>query len=146
MKRVYFDRHDQSKNATLARVWSPDADNLALHALERRWLHNRSNTSCIPAGVYALVPWTSPNFGAVWAFVGGTVTPIKEDCPKDAGRWGNLVHAANYWRQLKGCAALGLNPGEKDGDLCVWNSKPALARFREVMGYEPLVAYVRWSV
>jgi len=44
------------------------------------------------------------------------------------------------WIVRKGLA------GEKDGDLCVWSSRKACSQFREIMGYEPLVAYVRWVV
>ena len=146
MKRVFFDRSGSSRNATLSRVHSPDADDLSLTGLERSWLSNRSDVSCIPAGVYALLPWASPRYGEVWAFCGGSVTPMAEDSPAHAGRWGCLVHPANYWEQLQGCLALGKSTGEKEGDLCVWSSRRACDEFREIMGYEPLVAYVRWVV
>jgi len=142
-KRVYFDRCEQTENATLSKIWSPDED-LELFGLERRWLGNRSNASCFPPGAYALMPWVSPTYGDVWAFCGGSVTPFREDTPDgDVGRWGCLMHGANYWDQLQGCVAPGMNRGEKDGDVCVWSSKNALKLFEETMGRQPLVAYVR---
>ena len=146
MKRVHFDRMDQSDNAILSRIWSPDVPELDLWAIERQWNHNRSDISCVPAGVYGLVPWTSGSFGEVYTLVGGSVTPIKADSPKHAGRWGNHLHPANYWHQLLGCVAPGMRRGEAEGDLCVWSSKAALADFRRKMGYEPLVAYIAWKV
>lgn len=144
MKRVYIERDAISDNAVVSTVSSPDEPEINLHGLERSWLHNRSNISCIPDGVYALLPWTSPKYGEVFSFCGGSVTPFSEDVPDHAGRWGNLIHPANYWNQLQGCLALGMKRGEKDGDLCVWSSKQACGIFRDVMGYEPLAAYVSW--
>jgi hypothetical protein len=146
MKRIYVDRFRQSDNATLSKISSPDDDDLTLYGLERRWLHNRSDVSCIPAGVYCLVPWTSPAHGDVWALVGGTVTPFVDDCPADAGRWGNLFHSANYWSQLQGCLAPGLDEGSKDGECCVWSSRKAMTRLRGFLGDESAVVYVRWKI
>ena len=147
-KKVFFDRAKTGPNSTLSAIWSPDEDELELFGLERAWLHDRSDTSCIAAGVYAMLPWTSPTFGEVWAFVGGSVTPFKDGVPENAGRWGNLLHAANRWTDLNGCVAPGFTWGRQDGgDLWVPPpSKKALQAFRDIMGYEPLVAYVRWRV
>ena len=146
MKRVFFDRTQASKNAVISNVYSPDVKDLKLFGLERSWVHNRSNISCIPTGVYTLLPWDSPRYGHVWAFCGGTVTPFSNDSPSYAGRWGCLIHPANYWNQLEGCLALGQNTGEKNNDLCVWSSRKACDDFQELLGYEPLVAYIRWVV
>jgi len=146
MKRVFFKRIEQSANAILSTISSPDVPELSLFALERQWNHNRSDISCIPAGVYGLLPWKSAGHGEVYTFVGGTVTPIQADSPAHAGRWGNHMHPANYWHHLLGCVAPGMRRGEKDGDLCVWSSKDALEDFKKKMGYEPLVAYVSWEV
>ena len=145
MKRIYIERDAASENAILSSISSPDEPGLRLSGLERGWRHNRSNISCIPDGVYALLPWTSPKYGEVYTFCGGTVTPVQEDVPNHAGRWGNLIHPANYWNQLEGCLALGMTRGENDGDLCVWSSKQACGVFRETMGYEPMIAYVSWK-
>jgi hypothetical protein len=146
MKRVFFKRIEQSENAILSTISSPDEPELDLYALERQWNHNRSDISCVPAGVYGLLPWKSAGFGEVYTFVGGTVTPHKADVPAHAGRWGNHLHVANYWSDLLGCVAPGMRRGEKDGDLCVWSSRDALKVFRDIMGYAPLVAYISWEV
>jgi hypothetical protein len=152
MKRLFVDRYRESQNATLSKIWSPDDGELELYGLERKWLHNRSDVSCVPDGAYALVPWESPNHGSVWALVGGTVTPFKDDCPNDAGRWGNLFHSANYWHQLNGCLAPGMSSGygsegQIENELCVWNSRDAMKRLREFMGREgTAVVYIRWRL
>lgn len=130
----------------MSAIHSPDVADLEIFGLERAWLADRSNVSCIPAGVYSLIPWESPAHGAVWAFVGGSVTPFKDDVPTRAGRWGCLIHPANYPRQLNGCLAPGMRRGEQDGELAVWSSRDALGTFNRLMGYEPLVAYVNWKV
>jgi len=142
MKRLYIDRIDNSASATLSRIWSPDAL-FKLFGLERRWLHNRSNVSCIPPGVYAIVEWKSPHFGDVWTFVGGTVTPFATDVPRNAGRHNNHIHGGNYWTDLEGCLAPGLRRGVKDGELCVWSSQDALTVLKDALGPPPHVAYVR---
>ena len=147
MKRVFFDRFGERPNSTISQIWSPDQPGLKLFALERAWMHNRSNISCIPAGVYVLTPWESPRFGEVYTFIGGSVTPFDRDVPKLAGRWGNHLHAANSWDDLNGCAAPGFKYEERSGDYYIPPpSKQALSTFREKMGYEPMVAYVRWVV
>ena len=150
MKRIKINREQAGPNSTISRISSPAEPGLALYGRERAWLHDRSNVSCIPAGVYTLVPWTSPRFGDVWSFVGGSVTPFSEDSPTSAGRWGCLMHAANRWGDLNGCLAPGRIWGKDQnspGDF--WlppPSKAALNEFTTIMGYEALVAYVQWNV
>lgn len=125
MIRIYQDRIEQSEDACLSRIHSDDVD-LDIFGLERRWQGNRSNISCIPAGVYTLVPWASPKFGNVLAYVGGTVSPYQDDVPEHAGRWGCLVHPANYWKDLEGCTAPGMDRGWSSDNLCVWKSRDAM--------------------
>ena len=141
MITLYQDRFRTSENATLSRLWSEDID-LDIFTLERRWLHNRSDISCFPSGVYALVPWQSPKFGNVLAYVGGSVTPHQYDAPEYAARWGCLMHGANYWTQLNGCVAPGMSHGEKDGDLCVWNSRDALKLTMDELDGDTAIVYV----
>jgi len=142
MKRLYIDRIDESASATISKLWSPDAD-FKLFGLERAWRLNKANSSCFPEGIYTLVEWESPNWGTVWAFVGGTVSPIRGDVPKLGARWGCLIHPANYFHQIEGCLAPGMRRGLKDGELCVWSSRDALKVLQEALGPAPHIAYVR---
>ena len=146
MKRVYFDRHTIRPNSIGSRIWSPDAPELELHGLERVDLANAANESCIPTGVYQLAPWKSPKFGEVYTFVGGCVSPEEDAVPSNASRFACHLHAANYWYDLNGCTAPGMSGGENKGECVVWRSRDALSRFRDLLGYEPLLAYVRYRV
>ena len=67
------------------------------HLMERGWLDNKRNVSCVIAGVYDLVKEYSPKFKReLWEAKG---IPGRSECK---------FHSANYWDQLNGC----FSPGE----------------------------------
>jgi hypothetical protein len=66
------------------------------YTVERPWLDNAPNVSCIPTGYYEMEKVNSPRFGPdTWEIM---------DVP---GRTHILIHAANWSKQLEGCIALG---------------------------------------
>lgn len=73
--------------------------------VEREWLNNEKNVSCIPAGVYSVKPHDSPRFGKCYSLenknVGVTVYGPSQ-------RTHCLIHTANFPNELQGCIALGL--------------------------------------
>ena len=74
-------------------------------SLERGWILNVSNISCIPIGEYDVVLEWSSKFGKyLWEIKG---VPGRTECK---------FHAANYWMQLNGCIALGREPKDINGD------------------------------
>lgn len=77
--------------------------------MERLWAHNQPRVSCIPAGRYQLVPWTSKKFPRARALVGPGVGLVPGP---GVLRSAILIHAANNPRQLLGCVALGLDYAE----------------------------------
>ena len=86
------------------------------YTLELSWQDNVKYISSIPKGIYTAVRHNSPKFGeCLWL----------QDVPE---RSEILVHPANYYKQLLGCIALGLNLQDIDGDrvLDVTNSKQAV--------------------
>ena len=101
--------------------------------VERPWLDNRPFISCIPAGDYDLVPWDSPKFGQVVAFVnpGLHIFLDAHDVKDERARDKCLIHAANYPHELNGCCAVGAEvinfPHHGFG---VTNSRRALERLR----------------
>jgi hypothetical protein len=108
-----------------------------IFSIERPWLDNTPNVSRIPNGIYTLVPWVSPKFGAVWSVIGGSVSPHRQDVGGGhAERWGCLVHPGNYPKDLQGCFALGDTTREGE-EPAVWNSRDTIAKFRLVMHCEP---------
>ena len=89
-------------------------------SLERGWLNNKPNESCIPVGEYTCVYEFSPRFERkLWEIYG---VEGRSECK---------FHVANYYRQLNGCIALGLRSLFIDGDdnYDVSSSRDALVEF-----------------
>lgn len=95
-----------------------DAGGFHCFSLELPWLGNKQDVSCIPAGRYTGRKILSPSNGYCIEIM---------DVP---GRTHIQVHAANYTRQIRGCAAVG--DGIKYLDLDnipdVTNSKATLVK------------------
>jgi len=106
--------------------------------IERPWLDNRPSASCIPAGRYVLIPYSSAKYPDVWAFYGGTVGIETGD------RTRCLIHVANYVHQVQGCLGIGFSTGTKDSLPCVWQSKKALDDLRNGVGIEPMTCVIDW--
>ena len=67
------------------------------YTVERPWLENQQNVSCIPTGVYKLGRVDSPKFGpGTWEI---------QDVPN---RSNILLHAGNTQNDVSGCLAVGL--------------------------------------
>lgn len=93
-------------------------------ALERGWLNNQRNKSCVPAGVYNVVLEYSPKFKAkLWELKG---VPDRSECK---------FHRANYWYQLEGCIALGTKfiYINRDKYLDASKSVKTMRKFHKVM-------------
>lgn len=97
---------DQTKEVTgqIAAVNESGAI-LKLFTMERPWLNNQNEISCIPPGKYSVikVPATHipyPHFAV-------------ENVPDRAGI---CIHKANYVIQLEGCVAVGMELKDINGD------------------------------
>ena len=93
-----------------------------IHALERPWLNNRQNVSCIPPDIY-LVKWLersgSGKYRRVWH-----VQNVE-------GRSGILWHAGNLVRHTLGCELPGLKFGKMEELPAIFFSLAALNKMRE---------------
>jgi len=138
MNEVRIDRHATFGGGIHSHVHLPTGD--MIHGLELAWKGNLPNVSCFPEGVYALLPHISPNHGAVYAFVGGTVGLV----PGQGKRWGCLIHPANYLSEIKGCLAVGLKASTQNGLPVVWSSQDAFGLLDEALKRAPAIAVVRW--
>lgn len=87
--------------------------------VERPWLNNQPNKSCIPEGSYQLQPHDSPKFGKCYALNAATlgVTPNGPSL-----RTHVLVHKANLVSQLEGCLAPGTSFGVVNNEWAVMSS------------------------
>lgn len=94
------------------------------HVLERPWLGNRRNESCIPAGTYKaefLPRSTSGKYRNVYWL---------RDVP---GRSGVLIHTGNLVAHSRGCLIIGKRRGVLAGKPAVLNSKTALGELNDLM-------------
>jgi hypothetical protein len=78
--------------ATIGKLYD-ESGALICHTIERPWLQNRVNVSCIPAGTYDLKPVNSPKFGLTF------------EVEAVVGRTHILIHKANRPSELHGCIA-----------------------------------------
>ncbi len=84
--------------------------------IERPWLQNKVNISCIPAGTYTISPVVSPKFGNTYQV---------EDV---AGRTHILIHKANKASELHGCIAPVSTYGVLDGEWAGLSSAKAYSK------------------
>jgi len=81
------------------------------YSLERPWLDNAANISCIPEGIYDLQYHKYKGRLDTYALIGKTVSHY----PSEKARNLILIHPANRVEELQGCIATGTD--KKDGDM-----------------------------
>ena len=98
---------------------------------ELPWRDNKSNVSCIPAGVYQATRHDSRKFGKVY---------LVNSVPKRAGI---LIHAANYFgnrdlglrTDVEGCIGLGMGIAILDGQQALTHSRHAISAFEFFLSF-----------
>src|SRR5690625_4068683 len=118
--------------------------------VEPLWAGNAPFVSCVPEGVYQLVPVTSPRWGRTYALVNeqNRVFASHADIERDGDRWACLLHAANTANQLAGCIAPGAREHAFDGEWAVTRSGVTLTKLLDhirqhnirelhILGYRP---------
>ena len=78
---------------TLGMLWL--GEEFLCFTLELPWLENYVGTSCIPEGLYEVIPWKHPSKN--WVF----------KLPEVSERAGILIHAGNFEHDSKGCLMVG---------------------------------------
>jgi len=122
LKRVFSD--DQGTKGSLR------GEGLDLATLELPWRGNKNRVSCIPAGQYTCVPYSSGRFTNVYEVTG---VP---------GRSKILIHTGNhagdttkgYKSDVEGCILVGISHCELGGQAAVYPSIPAMDKLRKVIG------------
>ena len=103
---------------------------LRLCTLERAWVNNAQNISCIPAGSY-YCRWiersASGKYKRTWH-----VEAVE-------GRTGILIHPANLVTQLRGCIALGMKYGNLGGKFALLSSLSALNKLRSELSGQDFI-------
>ena len=103
------------------------------HILERPWLDNRSNESCICAGVYTAQFLPRSSSGKY-----RNVYWIREV----PGRAGILIHNGNVVDHSRGCLIIGKRRGTLAGKRAVLNSRTALQEFVDLMEKEDFQLHI----
>lgn len=97
-----------------------DHDNAFCVTLEDPWKENKVGISCIPDGVYDVVPHSGPMFKNVWRLL---------NVP---GRSGILIHAGNSEADTMGCILVGTSFVPDKGKIA--GSQLALGWLRDLLG------------
>lgn len=111
---VVIERHSYSPIGTFGRLFG---GNDMFHTVERQWLGNKPYESCIPEGIYDVIPYNSTKYPNVWE-----VTNVPE-------RSKILIHIANTPSDVQGCIGLGMG----FYGTGVSQSRIAVQSFRELM-------------
>lgn len=85
--------------------------------LERQWLMNRVDESCIPPGTYVCERWQSPKFGSTFR-----VTNVPD-------RSYILFHKGNLEKDTQGCILVGEQFGVLNGKPALLASGPGFQEF-----------------
>lgn len=91
-------------------------DEFICNTIERKWLNNKVNVSCIPSGIYKCSITNSPKFGTTYQ-----VNDVN-------GRTHILFHKANRASELQGCIAPVTSFGIINNEWAGLNSKSAYNR------------------
>ena len=145
MKHLTIKRKHRDNGVLSEIVLSQALDNLEVlyefYGIERPWRDNAPSVSCIPSGLYVLIPYNSSKYPDVWAFYGGTVGVERGE------RTRCLIHSANYAHQVQGCLGLGMQAGETNkGEPAVWKSRDAVNRLRGIVGaHQYMTCDITWD-
>jgi hypothetical protein len=120
MKTIYLTRIQMYETCTRGLLVDADSGEV-FYTLERPWLDNASNISCIPKGTYTCKWHLSPTFG--WVYL---VTDVPD-------RSFILFHSGNVVRHTKGCILIGSRFGRLGNDPAVLSSKPATRKFFDLL-------------
>lgn len=124
---LHIIRHEHSKVQTLGYLYVLNSNEDILFScttLELPYLENKRNISCVPIGEYKCVLEYSDRFKKyLWELKN---VPNRSECK---------FHSANYFKQLNGCIALGIDFKDinSDGWKDIINSKDTMSEFHEVL-------------
>lgn len=106
---------------------------LSLHSLELPYINNQEKISCIPKGKYDCIYSYSESLEKF--------TYEVLQVPK---RKGIRIHAANYYTQLQGCIALGINISDinHDNEYDTLQSTNAITIFEDKLKQQPFELHI----
>jgi hypothetical protein len=130
MQSVYLLRDEPLSTCIRSTLWAKDR---TFQILERPWLNNQSNISCIPAGGYKcryLERSASGKYRNIYIIEGV------------GGRVGILTHNGNLVIHTKGCLLIGKRRGILGGQPAILASRTALSEFVALMDKQDFYLYI----
>ena len=108
---LVLERFAYSPESTEGRLLSFDGERYKqiCWTLERPWLGNLPNVSCIPDDVYRVEPYTRANGDRSLVVLGNSCCAGPDDLDQDHTRWGILFHTGNAVHDSQGCILPGLD-------------------------------------
>jgi hypothetical protein len=100
-----------------------------IYTLELPWLDNKPDVSCIPTGVYSVIPYSSEKYPNVYEI---SLVEYRSNI---------LMHIGNYSKDTKGCILVG--QGIIPGTPMITNSRLAMENIRAILGKERFILKVR---
>ena len=99
MKRAVLIRLNESKNQTLGRLFVFNGLDIIYKCctLELAWRENKRSVSCIPKGIYEVIPRNSLKYKNHYHIIG---VPDRDFI---------LIHVGNFNHQTEGCILVGKN-------------------------------------
>lgn len=124
-----------------------------LATIERPWIPydtpgGKPFESCVPDGVYDLIPHARPDGKQVVALVNPSLGVYyqKEDRPNGVGRYLILIHIGNWVTDIVGCIAPGLSFGASSRGRMVKSSANAMRRIMDYIDGDDAQLTIRWIV
>ena len=96
-------------------------DELICHTIEKPWKQNQKGISCVPAGLYDLLPRVSPSAGETYYLSNPKLNVTLND---ESGRTYIQIDVANKQSQLEGCIGVGV-------DFDVWDCEQVVTKSAE---------------
>jgi len=133
---ITLTRHSYSPTETMGTIPLPDG--VVLDTIEPPWIFDETHgsrpfESCIPDGVYDMIPVESEKHGKTWVLVNHKNLVFADQHAH--GRYACMIHAANWARQLNGCIAPGVDRRIMGGANAVAGSRKAMDVLREVLNW-----------
>ena len=107
-----------------------DKNNQICVTMEKPYLDNQKDISCVPPGLYDLLPRKSPTQGNTYYLSNPKLNVSLND---QAGRTYIQIHVANRASQLKGCIAPGTGFGHYAGEWAVYFSAIAKVKLMRLL-------------
>lgn len=116
---VYLNRFVSSDKGTFGALVVDDEPICV--TVERPWLNNQHNISCIPVGDYQCIQHNTIKFPDTWEVTG---VPDRDAI---------LIHAANTYPDVEGCVGVGNSFGNMNNLPAVINSTMTMTKLRNFL-------------